>query len=89
MIYRDDPEYKPLQEKAHALSLEVSQLTLDLDEMSRAYYCQGIPATQAERSDIQAKHVHSTTCFDERGNDIYAATRRAIVRAAAEIGRTL
>ncbi len=55
MIYRDDPDYKPLQEKAHALSLEVSQLTLDLDEMSRAYYYQGIPTTQAERSDIQAK----------------------------------
>lgn len=27
--------------------------------------------------------------YEERGNDPYAATRRAIVRAAAEIGRTM
>lgn len=32
---------------------------------------------------------HASFCFMERDEDPYAATRRAIVRAAAEIGRAL
>jgi hypothetical protein len=46
---------------------------------------------------VDANGMHSRVCFpfgeplayEVKGNDPYAATRRAIVRAAAEIGRAM
>ena len=38
---------------------------------------------------VQAQNDNGDICVEQKGLDPYAATRRAIVRAAAQIGRTL
>ena len=54
MIYRDHPDYKPLKERAQALTLQVAQITHTLDEINRAYHCDGESTPMATRTSLQA-----------------------------------
>lgn len=70
--------WNPLTDDGDALRLAVKlHLTIDRSEIEDAafVYC-----------DWQDAHVET---IEKHGNDPYAATRRAIVRAAAEIGRNM
>lgn len=80
----DTQGWNPLNCDADALRLAV-KLNLDIWQAAAR---SGFNSVEAVSND------HETTDFmvwatEERGNDPYAATRRAIVRAAAEIGRTM
>lgn len=65
--------WRPLTNSGDALDLAV-KLRMDI-----AHFSFGVRANVADHDD----------CNESNGDDPYAATRRAIVRAAAEIGRTL
>ena len=76
--------WNPLTDDGDALRLAV-KLNLDIWQTAAR---SGFNSVEAISND------HETTDFmvwatEERGNDPYAATRRAIVRAAAEIGKTI
>ena len=68
--------WNPLTDDGDALRLAV-KLGLSIDQLSM----------MAVAGDFRATPV--LTCTENKGDDPYAATRRAIVRAAAEIGKTL
>ena len=65
-------------------------LTDDGDALRLAVKLQMLITIGSEETYITANGmmVESEEFFDENNNDPYAATRRAIVRAAAEIGKT-
>ena len=68
--------WNPLTDDGDALRLAVKlDLTLYLGEVLRVDYC--------------LKDLPTTPFYEKKGDDPYAATRRAIVRAAAEIGKSL
>ena len=66
-------EWNPLEDDGDALRLAV-KLGLTVVVESDMVFC---------------RNRRSDKAFCERSNDPYAATRRAIVRAAAEIGRNM
>ena len=69
------PRWNPLEDDAAALRLAVKL---------------NLKVYQAETAAIvhqRMSHSYVGEAYDENGMDKYAATRRAIVRAAAEIGR--
>lgn len=75
----DDKIWNPLTDDGDALRLAVKlHLTIDRSEVKPAavVYC-----------DWQDRPLVQT--IEDHGNDPYAATRRAIVRAAAEIGKEM
>lgn len=70
-----NPEWDPLNDNSDALMLAVK--------------C-GITVSQASVDSmgcVYAQPPHLKSIFEDIGDDPYQATRRAIVRAAAEIGR--
>ena len=76
--------WNPLTDDGDALRLAV-KLKIHHRQYSgrvciRGAWCEG-PYTEAARKDIEER--------EPVGTDPYAATRRAIVRAAAEIGRSI
>jgi hypothetical protein len=72
---RVENRWNPLTDDGDALRLAV-KLRLGIS----------LPVHQTIRADVIA-FTNSAVNAREEGNDPYAATRRAIVRAAAEIGR--
>ncbi len=54
MIYRDDPTYKALKERAQALSLEIATITRDLDAINRDYHVTGVTTPIATRMQLQS-----------------------------------
>ena len=54
MIYRDDPAYKALKERAQALHLEIATITRDLDVINRDYHATGVTTPIATRMQLQA-----------------------------------
>ena len=71
--FKWDTYWNPLKDDSDALRLAV-KLGLTVVVESDMVFCRN------QRSD---------KAFCESGRDLYAATRRAIVRAAAEIGKTM
>ena len=69
--------WNPLTDDGDALRLAV-KLGMMLDDVTKGYMSGHIVAVS-----------DGGTCYEPREPDPYAATRRAIVRAAAEIGRTM
>jgi hypothetical protein len=69
--------WNPLTDDGDALRLSV-KLGLDINPYSKT---QEVAAIQWDNATVNQK------VFEKFGNDPYAATRRAIVRAAAEIGK--
>lgn len=68
--------WKPLEDDGDALRLAVKlNVTIDRSETDSAAYCY---------CDYREQEV---SVVEPHGDDPYAATRRAIVRAAAEIGK--
>ena len=67
--------WNPLTDDGDALRLAV-KLGLMLDDVTKGYMSGHIVAVS-----------DGGTCYEPREPDPYAATRRAIVRAAAEIGK--
>ena len=70
-------EWDPLEDDGDALRLAV-RLNLGIS----------IPVHKTIRADVVCFRDSSVSAREE-GNDPYAATRRAIVRAAAEVGRKM
>ena len=70
--------WNPLTEDGDALRLAV-KLGMLIDDIERGYMAGHIVATAGP----------SMAAYEPRDPDPYAATRRAIVRAAAEIGRAM
>jgi len=71
----DDDQWNPLIDDGDALRLAV--------KLNLLVHCETLAYTHAMQEDI---HVTEHIGNDLKG-DIYAATRRAITRAAAEIGK--
>jgi hypothetical protein len=71
-------QWNPLTDDGDALRLAV-KLGLMLDEITQGYRAGHWVAT----------HTNIESCYELAIPDPYAATRRAIVRAAAEIGRNM
>jgi len=69
--------WNPLTDDGDALRLAV-KLGLMLDDVTKGYMSGHIVAVS-----------DGGTCYEPREPDHYAATRRAIVRAAAEIGKDM
>lgn len=69
--------WNPLTDDGDALRLAV-KLGMMLDDVTKGYMSGHIVAVS-----------DGGTCYEPREPDPYAATRRAIVRAAAEIGKSL
>jgi hypothetical protein len=67
-------EWNPLTDDGDALRLAVK---LGIDVMH----------TNIHSPQIHAMADHEVACIEDSATDPYAATRRAIVRAAAEIGK--
>jgi hypothetical protein len=72
-------EWNPLTDDGDALRLAV-QLRIDLDQ-----YADSVRCLRSEDFD----DWEGTEAVENLGQDPYAATRRAIVRAAAEIGKQM
>jgi hypothetical protein len=72
------PVWNPIEDDGDALRLAV-KLSLMLDEITQGYMAGHWVAT----------HTNIESCYEPSLPDPLAATRRAIVRAAAEIGRNL
>ena len=70
----DDDQWNPLTDDGDALRLAV-KFSLDIIKFNKSV---GV------KIDPMSEYI-----FEDYGDDPYAATRRAIVRAAAEIGRTM
>jgi hypothetical protein len=70
--------WNPFNDDGDALRLAV-KLSLMLDEITQGYMAGHWVAT----------HTNIESCYELAIPDPYAATRRAIVRAAAEIGRSM
>lgn len=68
-------DWNPLANDGDALRLAV-KLNLEVVQFTTTVRVGGL-------------EMGSDDCHEEKGSDPYAATRRAIVRAAAEIGRTM
>lgn len=83
----DDDQWNPLIDDGDALRLAVKlRIDLDLwirnDQVTAWNHLRGVfSLTEKPAPIVVAKH------HEKRGDDEYAATRRAIVRAAAEIGK--
>jgi hypothetical protein len=73
----DDDQWNPLIDDGDALRLAV--------KLNLLVHCETLAYTHAMQEDI---HVTEHIGNDLKG-DIYAATRRAITRAAAEIGKAM
>jgi hypothetical protein len=71
-------QWNPLDDDGDALRLAV-KLGLMLDEITQGYMAGHWVAT----------HTNIESCYELAIPDPYAATRRAITRAAAEIGRNM
>jgi hypothetical protein len=71
-------QWNPLEDDGDALRLAV-KLGLMLDEITQGYMAGHWVAT----------HTNIESCYELAIPDPYAATRRAITRAAAEIGRNM
>ena len=71
-------QWNPIEDDGDALRLAV-KLSLMLDEITQGYMAGHWVAT----------HTNIESCYELAIPDPYAATRRAIVRAAAEIGRSM
>jgi len=69
-------EWNPLENDGDALRLAVK---LGIDVMH----------TNIHSPQVHAMADHEVACIEDSATDPYAATRRAIVRAAAEIGRSM
>ena len=69
-------EWNPLTDDGDALRLAVQ---------SRL----GINLTYEDVAIVGQEHTQAQFCLEQNGDDPFAATRRAIVRAAAEIGRSM
>ena len=80
--------WNPLSDDGDALRLAVGlRLTINLTECQ---CCVGIYACQLDGEDEPDVSVRHSKEFDDcEVDDPYAATRRAIVRAAAEVGRNM
>ena len=86
--WHNDIRWNPLRDDGDALRLAV-KLRIDVDhgEMNDA---QGTPIVIAHyRYTLKSGQVCWNTRSEQYGDDQCAATRRAIVRAAAEIGRAM
>lgn len=70
--------WNPIENDGDALRLAV-KLSLMLDEITQGYMAGHWVAT----------HTNIESCYEPSLPDPLAATRRAIVRAAAEIGRSM
>jgi hypothetical protein len=75
--HRSLPQWNPLTDDGDALQLAV-KLRIDLDQ-----YADSVRCLRSEDFDDS----EGTEAVENLGQDQYAATRRAIVRAAAEIGK--
>ena len=79
--------WNPLTDDGDALRLAVKlRLTIDLTD---CLCCCHIYANQLDGDGPDVSVRHSEDFADCEAKDPYVATRRAIVRAAAEIGKTL
>ena len=76
-FFADGKEWNPLEDDGDALRLAV-KLNMSIN----------IPANSKIRADV-ISYLDLSVCIREIGDDPYAATRRAIVRAAAEMGRDI
>lgn len=79
-------EWDPLEDDGDALRLAV-ELKLDISFGNSYYFDEGDMTFCGTRWDSRESQTFKR--FVKHGNDSYAATRRAIVRAAAEIGRNM
>ena len=78
-------EWNPLIDDGDALRLAVKlRITIDLTDCE---CCVSVYANQIEGEGADVSIRHSDHFVDHETSDPYAATRRAIVRAAAEIGK--
>ena len=75
------PQWNPLADDGDALRLAV-KLKLFVDNCGAFSECAGFVGDDDDTRRIGCEELH-----EHHGVDPYAATRRAIVRAAAEIGR--
>ena len=75
------PQWNPLTDDGDALRLAV-KLKLFVDNCGAFSECAGFVGDDDDTRRIGCEELH-----EHHGGDPYAATRRAIVRAAAEIGR--
>ncbi len=73
--------WNPLTDDGDALRLAV-KLRMMVDDIKRGYMAGHIVAV-VERTNMNDRHAE----YEPREPDPYAAARRAIVRAAAELGR--
>jgi hypothetical protein len=53
MIVADLPQYKAARTKAHALNLEIDELTMTLDRHDAEFHNQGIPTPQSVLSTLR------------------------------------
>ena len=81
MQYEGRRAWNPLTDDGDALRLAVG-LRMMLDDITKGYMAGHIVSVA-----VGEQGAHS--CYEPREPDPYAATRRAIVRAAAEIGRNM
>lgn len=78
MFWTGFMSWDPLRRDDHALRLAV-KLNLMILPQEKCCYVESDPETLLTLASVSALEMN--------GNDPYAATRRAIVRAAAEIGK--
>jgi len=78
-----EDEWNPLTDDGDALRLAV-KLKLNRIEFMAGYSIVTIHMTEMDLKEV--KQQMATMIHERQGKDPYAATRRAIVRAAAEIG---
>lgn len=81
--HRSLQRWNPLDDDADALRLAV-QCGIEISIVDEEYGCPRACAGYVTDGDPRIRYV-----FEDHDNDIFAATRRAIVRAAAEIGRSM
>ena len=82
-----DMFWNPLQNDGDALRLAVT-LRIDVYTLPINAEAVTVTAKRRMRSDL-LRQPNPTSSTEELARDPYAATRRAIVRAAAEIGRNM
>lgn len=81
--------WNPLADDGDALRLAVKLgISLTPYPIYNSDARHSVIAKQRRRSDT-LREANPTECMELYGSDIYAATRRAITRAAAEIGRQM
>lgn len=87
-VYYGSPEWNPLTNDGDALRLSIN---LGISIIPYPIYSNekhSVKVKQRRKEDMFREN-NPTETAEVYGNDPYAATRRAIVRAAAEIGKTI